>query len=88
MNKRSTSDKSVIPGALAVAAAYSVGLWGLYLQPQLLSPLMEKLQVTETEVGALYGVENFIYFITLLLTTIPVTKYSRTKINFHIFNPQ
>ena len=79
MNKRSTSDKSAIPGALAVAAAYSVGLWGLYLQPQLLSPLMEKLQVTETEVGALYGVENFIYFITLLLTTIPVTKYSRTK---------
>lgn len=79
MNKQSTSIKSIIPGALAVAAAYNVGLWGLYLQPQLLSPLMEKLQVSETEIGVLYGAENFLYFIAILLTTIPVTKYSRTK---------
>ncbi|MFT4824556.1 MAG: hypothetical protein ACI9J0_002479, partial [Cryomorphaceae bacterium] len=51
MNKQSTSIKSIIPGAIAVAAAYNVGLWGLYLQPQLLSPLMDKLQVSETDIG-------------------------------------
>lgn len=71
--------RSVFFGALAVAAAYNVGLWGLYLQPQLLSPLMEKLQASETDIGVLYGVENFAYFLALLLTAIPVTKYSRTK---------
>jgi predicted MFS family arabinose efflux permease len=79
MNKQSISIRSLIPGALAVAAAYNVGLWGLYLQPQLLSPLMEKLQASETDIGVLYGAENFLYFIALLLTAIPVTKYSRTK---------
>ncbi|MEH6551756.1 MAG: MFS transporter [Pseudomonadales bacterium] len=79
MNKQPTSIRSIVPGALAVAAAYNVGLWGLYLQPQLLSPLMEKLQASETEIGVLYGAENFVYFIALLLTAIPVTKYSRTK---------
>ena len=79
MHRQSASFRSVIPGALAVAAAYNVGLWGLYLQPQLLSPLMEKLQVSETDVGVLYGAENFAYFVALLLTAIPVTQFSRTK---------
>jgi len=79
MNKQSVNFKAIIPGALAVAGAYSVGLWGLYLQPQLLFPLMETFQVTETEIGELYGVENFVYFVVLLLTAIPITKYSRTK---------
>ncbi len=40
---------------------------------------MEKLQVSETDIGILYGAENFLYFIAILLTAIPVTKYSRTK---------
>mgnify|MGYP000849077832 FL=1 len=79
MHRQSASFRSVIPGALAVAAAYNVGLWGLYLQPQLLPPLMEKLQVSETDVGVLYGAENFAYFVALLLTAIPVTQFSRTK---------
>ncbi|MBT6263437.1 MAG: hypothetical protein HOI91_01815, partial [Halieaceae bacterium] len=50
---------SVIPGALAVAAAYNVGLWGLYLQPQMLSPLMAKFGAAETDIGMVYGAENF-----------------------------
>jgi predicted MFS family arabinose efflux permease len=70
---------SVIPGALAVAAAYNVGLWGLYLQPQMLSPLMAKFGAAETDIGMVYGAENFAYFIALLLTAIPVTQCSRTK---------
>ena len=79
MQHQSGSFKSVVPGALAVAAAYNVGLWGLYLQPQLLSPLMEKLYASETDIGVLYGAENFAYFAALLLTAIPVTQFSRTK---------
>ena len=79
MQHQSGSFKSVVPGALAVAAAYNVGLWGLYLQPQLLSPLMEKLHASETDIGVMYGAENFAYFAALLATAIPVTKYSRTK---------
>ena len=64
----------MIPGALAVAAAYNVGLWGLYLQPQMLSPLMAKFGAAETDIGVVYGAENFAYFIALLLTAIPVTQ--------------
>lgn len=72
MNKQAINIKSILSGALAMAATYSIGLWGLYLQPQLLSPLVETLQVTETEIGELYGVENLLYFIVLLLNTIPI----------------
>ena len=79
MHHQLASFRSVIPGALAVAAAYNVGLWGLYLQPQLLAPLMTKFGVSETDIGVVYGAENFAYFIALLLTAIPVTQCSRTK---------
>ena len=79
MHHQLASFRSVIPGALAVAAAYNVGLWGLYLQPQLLAPLMTKFGVSETDIGVVYGAENFAYFIALLFTAIPVTQCSRTK---------
>jgi predicted MFS family arabinose efflux permease len=79
MHHQLASFRSVIPGALAVAAAYNVGLWGLYLQPQLLAPLMTKFGVSETDIGVVYGAENFAYFMALLLTAIPVTQCSRTK---------
>ncbi len=78
-SEKTTSIRDILPISLAVTATYSVGLWGLYLQPQLLIPLMERYGASETEIGTLYGVENFAYFVTLLLTTIPITRYSRTK---------
>ena len=79
MGERTTSIKEILPISIAATATYSVGLWGLNIQPQLLIPLVERYNVTEAEIGQLYGVENFIYFIAILMVTVPVTKYSRTK---------
>jgi len=79
MSERTTSLKEILPISIGITATYSVGLWGLYVQPQLLIPLVERYNVTEAEIGQLYGVENFIYFIAILMVTVPVTKYSRTK---------
>jgi predicted MFS family arabinose efflux permease len=79
MGERATSIKEILPISIAAIATYSVGLWGLYIQPQLLIPLVERYNVTEAEIGQLYGVENFIYFIAILMVTVPATKYSRTK---------
>lgn len=78
-SEKTTTLKAILPISLAVTAAYSVSLSGLYLQPQLLIPLTEVYESSETEIGQLYGVENFAFFITLLLTTIPITRYSRRK---------
>jgi len=78
-NEKATSLKDILPISLAVTAAYSVSLSGLYLQPQLLIPLKEVYESSDTEIGRLYGAENFAFFITLLLTTIAITRFSRTK---------
>jgi predicted MFS family arabinose efflux permease len=40
---------------------------------------MERYAATEAEIGRLFGVENFFYFLTLLLAAVPITKFSRTK---------
>ncbi len=79
MSEKTTSIKEILPISMGITATYSVGLWGLYIQPQLLIPLVERYNVTEAEIGQLYGVENFIYFVAILMVTVPVTKYSRTK---------
>jgi len=79
MSEKTTSIKEILPISIGVAATYNVALWGLYVQPQLLIPLVERYNVTEAEIGQLYGVENFSYFIAILMVTVPVTKYSRTK---------
>ena len=79
MSQKTTSLKTILPVSIAVAATYSVSLWGLYAQPQLLIPLLEQYKITEPEVGQLFGIENFLYFIFILLVSIPVTKYSRKK---------
>jgi DHA1 family inner membrane transport protein len=79
MGENKDSLKSIFPISIAVAATYSVSLWGLYAQPQLLIPLVKQLKITDPEVGQLFAVENFLYFISILLVSIPVTKYSRKK---------
>ncbi|NQY66217.1 MAG: MFS transporter, partial [Flavobacteriales bacterium] len=74
--------KAILPASIAVTAAYSTSLFGLYVQPQLLIPLMEKFQATDPEIGQLFMVENLFYFIFLVVATVPITKYSRTKIAY------
>ena len=80
MSNQLANIKSIIPVAIAITATYSVGLFGLYNQPQLLIPLMEKFNATDPDIGLLYTVENVFYFLSILLSTIPVSKYSRTQL--------
>jgi predicted MFS family arabinose efflux permease len=80
MGEKIASIKTVLPISIAVAGTYSVSYWGLYAQPQLLIPLAKYYQVSEVEIGQLFGVENFVYFLSILMATIPATKYSRKKL--------
>ena len=62
--------KAILPASIAVTAAYSTSLFGLYVQPQLLIPLMEKFQATDPEIGQLFMVENLFFFIFLVVATV------------------
>jgi DHA1 family inner membrane transport protein len=72
--------KSIILPALGTTAAWTVGLWGLRMQSQLLVPLMERFSVSDPVIGRLFMIENFVFFVSLLFAIIPTAKYSRTKL--------
>ncbi|NQY67952.1 MAG: MFS transporter [Flavobacteriales bacterium] len=71
--------KSIITIAIAMTAAWTVGLFGLRIQPQMLIPLMEKFDVSDPEIGKLYMLENLSYFISLLIGSLLISRYSRIK---------
>ena len=75
-----TQFRPIVSIAIAMTAAWTVGLFGLRVQPQLLIPLMEKFSVTDPEIGRLYMFENMAYFISLLIGSLLISRFSRIKL--------
>jgi len=65
--------------SLAVGACWTIGLLGMYAQPQLLNPIMADLGAAEGAVGGLYSIENTTFFVTILLAAGPLAAMSRVR---------
>ena len=65
--------------SLAVGACWTIGLLGMYAQPQLLNPIMADLGAAEGSVGGLYSIENTTFFVTMLLAAGPLAAMSRLR---------
>jgi predicted MFS family arabinose efflux permease len=64
---------------LAVAASWTIALFGYWAQAQLLDSIMAEFDVGETATGFMFSAEMFAYFITLFCAAWPLARWSRVR---------